>query len=261
MGRSPILTSAALVGLAFGCSQSPSASETQRGGESPGDETRVTEFDQPPEAQANATAASLVRAHVKLVVLGEFPRALTGAVARTLEQELQVSVEPIEDVPLPDSAYYPPRRRYRADRLLTFLNRHLEGNPSSTRVLGLTSVDISTTKPPHRDWGVFGLGELGGRSCVISTYRLGRRARDEDSHLEFRVVTTAVHEVGHTLGLEHCTEPACVMRDAEGSITTVDTSDGHLHPGCRAELERESPRAVPDPTDSSTVGEAETSAR
>ena len=79
---------------------------------------------------------------------------------------------------------------------------------------------------------------------MISTFRLRRRARDAD-HVEFRVVTTAVHEVGHTLGLEHCTEPVCVMRDAEGSIRTVDTSDGHIGPQCRAELDRESPTILP----------------
>ena len=183
------------------------------------------------------------RALVKLVILGEFPEDLAAAVEEGLREELDVEVERIDGVPLPRSAYYAPRRRYRADRLLWHLNDRLSGEPPTTRVLGLTSVDISTTKPPHRDWGVFGLGELGGRSCVISTFRLGRRARDE-AHLRFRVVTTAVHEVGHTLGLEHCTEPRCLMRDAEGSIATVDSSTGDLGPECRAELDRESPRGA-----------------
>ena len=210
------------------------------------------------------------RALVKLVVLGAFPDDLAAAVEQGLRDELQVAVERIDGVPLPRSAYYAPRRRYRADRLLEHMNARLAGEPATTRVLGLTSVDISTTKPPHRDWGVFGLGELGGRSCVISTYRLRRRARDEarpttmrgprplrghparsssrrvprplDELLTFRVVTTAVHEVGHTLGLPHCVEPGCVMRDAEGSIQTVDTSTGHLGPECRREIDRESPR-------------------
>jgi archaemetzincin len=178
------------------------------------------------------------RALVKLIVLGEFPSELEAAVAAGLAAELQVEVETIDGVELPQEAYYPRRRRYRADRLLEFLNEHLAGEPERTRVLGLTSVDISTTKPPHEDWGVFGLGELGGRSSVISIFRLRRRARDAE-HLEFRIVTTAIHEIGHTLGLDHCVEPGCVMRDAEGSITTVDTSTGHLGPECRAELDDE----------------------
>jgi archaemetzincin len=193
---------------------------------------------EPVEAIDPVAAIEPPRALVKLIVLGEFPPELEEAVAAGLEAELQVEVERIDGLELPQRAYYPQRRRYRADRLLEFLNEHLDGEPDRTRVLGLTSVDISTTKPPHEDWGVFGLGELGGRSSVISIFRLRRRARDAE-HLEFRIVTTAVHEIGHTLGLDHCVEPGCVMRDAEGSITTVDTSTGHLGPECRAELEDE----------------------
>jgi len=180
-----------------------------------------------------------------LIVLGDYPRDTLDAVETALRTELEVDVERIEDVPLPREAYYPPRRRYRADRLLTFLNGHLEGEPRTTRVLGLTAVDISTTKGRHRDWGVFGLGELGGRSCVISSYRLSERGRRSDELVTFRVATTAVHEVGHTLGLEHCTDPLGVMRDAEGSIRTVDTSDGRLGEYCRRRIEETAPRVLP----------------
>ncbi len=180
------------------------------------------------------------RARVVLVTLGEFPSALADAVTAGLEAELDVVVERLPARRLPRSADYPPRRRYRADRLLDHLRGLLDGAPATTRVLGFTSVDISTTKPPHRDWGVFGLGELGGRACVISSFRLRRTARD-DEHLRFRVVTTAVHEVGHTLGLAHCAEPRCVMNDAHGSIVTVDTSTGHLGPRCRAFVESGAP--------------------
>lgn len=205
----------------------------------------------PPPAEAPAPAPSpprspdetRVRAHVELVTLGRgFPAELADAVEVGLRRELQVSVGRIDGLALPRDAWYAPRRRYRAERLLAFLNRRLEGAPRTTRVLGLTTVDISTTKGSIRDWGIFGLGELGGRSCVVSTFRLRRRARD-DAHRTLRVVTTAVHEVGHTLGLDHCTEPACIMRDAHGSIATVDSSTGVM-PECRAELDVDAPRVV-----------------
>lgn len=179
------------------------------------------------------------RATVTLVTLGTFPRALADAVERGLRAELQVDVRRINDVPLPRAAYYAPRRRYRADSLLEHLHT-LVPRGDRMRILGMTEVDISTTKGRVFDWGVFGLGDLDGSACVISAHRLRRRARDA-AHVEFRVVTTAIHEIGHTLGLEHCTEPRCVMRDAEGSITTVDTSTGHLGPECRAELDAARP--------------------
>jgi archaemetzincin len=185
------------------------------------------------------------RAEVALVTLGAFPEPLVGAIASGLASELQVVVERRPARPLPRGAYYPPRRRYRAERLLDHLRRLLVGEPRTTRVIGFTSVDISTTKGRHRDWGVFGLGDLDGRASVISTFRLRRGARD-DAHFRFRVVTTAVHEVGHTLGLPHCTEARCVMNDAHGSIRTVDTSTGRLGPGCRRRLEASAP-VVPLP--------------
>lgn len=190
--------------------------------------------------RASAQPRSAIRGTVTLVTLGRFPTELTDAVEQGIEDELQVSVRRIDDRPLPRAAFYAPRRRYRAERLLEHLHTLVPGARESTRILGMTSVDISTTKGRVYDWGVFGLGELGGMSCVISLHRLQRNARDA-AHLRFRIVTTAVHEVGHTLGLDHCTEPRCVMRDAEGSIRTVDTSTGHLGPECRAELEQSAP--------------------
>lgn len=181
------------------------------------------------------------RAEVTLIVLGEFPEEMREAVAAGLRDELQVDVVDGGRAPLPQRAWYPPRRRYRAEKILDYLHARMQTAPRGARVLALTSVDISTTKPPHRDWGVLGLGDLGGSACVISTFRMRRSARDAD-HLRFRIVSTAVHEVGHTLGLEHCTEPRCVMNDAEGRIATIDNSTGRLGPECRAEVDRESPR-------------------
>jgi len=171
---------------------------------------------------------------------------LVEAIAAELEAELQVEVRRLDPVPLPQSAWYPPRRRYRADRILDFLPTLIPGEPASTRILGLTQKDISTTKGKFEDWGVFGLGNMPGQAAVISSFRLKRKAKDA-AHLRHRVVTTAIHEVGHTLGLDHCSEHAqkCPMQDAEGGIANTDASTGHLGPQCRAELDREMPLQRP----------------
>jgi archaemetzincin len=181
-------------------------------------------------------AAQPVRAEVRLVVLGDFPPDLVDAVAAGLARSLQVRVVPAGRVPLPPSAWYAPRQRYRADKLIDHLAGLVKDAPAGTRILGLTAVDISTTKGEHADWGVFGLAHLGGPAGVISSHRLRRKARDAE-HLRFRVVSTAVHEAGHTLGLEHCPEPRCVMQDAEGGIANTDTGTGEPGPACRAKLD------------------------
>jgi archaemetzincin len=190
------------------------------------------------EAQPPSRA---VRARVHLFVLGDFPAAWIAPIREALARDLAVEVATVEPrLPLPAAAYYPPRRRYRAERLLDFLDERMADQPPFERALGLTHRDISTSTERFADWGILGLAHEGGRSAVVSSFRMRRRARGEAQAL-FRMTTTAVHEVGHVLGLPHCTEARCVMRDAEGTMATVDAGDGALGPACRARLDRVAP--------------------
>ncbi len=136
-----------------------------------------------------------------------------------LEREFFAKVTILPAHGLPKSAFYAPRSRYRADRLLPIL----AGSKGFDKVIGVTLDDISTTKGKFKDWGVFGLGSIGGRSCVVSSFRLGKQGAV--SPLE-RLSRVALHEVGHTLGLEHCPTLHCTMSDAEGALKTVDDETG-----------------------------------
>lgn len=134
-----------------------------------------------------------------------FPKAQTQEVFKSLKEVyLDVSVKPA--IPLPASAYYPIRSRYRADKLIAYLKKR---HGADTVVIALTDKDISITKGKHADWGVMGFGYRPGTSCVISTYRI-RNNKDQLPKLAF-------HELGHTQGLPHCPELTCFMRDAEGA--------------------------------------------
>jgi archaemetzincin len=148
-----------------------------------------------------------------------------------LEKAYGLPVEILPVLPLPPEAWYAPRSRYRAEKILDFLNRKADAKYQI--IVGITSRDISTTKDEHPDWDVFGLGQLGGRACVVSTFRLGARGADEDK-LRSRLAKVAVHEVGHVLSLDHCPQAACVMQDAESSIVTVDKETGEFCNTCKA---------------------------
>lgn len=165
--------------------------------------------------------------------LGPFPAALLDKINAGLQAELGCKVVAQPMVALPASAHYAPRNRYRAEKLLKFLRaRRVE---PATKILGVTTVDISTTARGVYDWGILGLGQLGGDACVMSTFRCKRSAKDEQQ-VHFRMVTTCIHEVGHTLDLDHCPDRTCLMTDARGSVLTVDGTTGHMCPRCRGKL-------------------------
>ncbi len=59
-----------------------------------------------------------------------------------------------------------------------------------------------------------GLGYQPGSACIVSTYRLSKTER------KVQLFKVAIHELGHTQGLAHCTEEFCYMRDAKGRNPT-----------------------------------------
>jgi archaemetzincin len=162
-------------------------------------------------------------------------------VVRALEGMYGFNVEVLPRQELPAEAWYAPRQRYRAEKILTVLSSHV---PEGVwRVIGVTAVDISTTKGVVYDWGILGLGDINGRAGVISLFRCKKGARDLAQARE-RLAKIAVHEMGHTLGLEHCPNPGCLMRDAEGSVSGTD-HEQDLCADCRRKL-GEWGRAIPD---------------
>lgn len=170
--------------------------------------------------------------------LGVFKDAHAELIRTALLDVYGFDVRILAPQAMPKAAYYKPRKRHRADKLLAVLGRIAAGaDTRSDMIVGLTSQDISTTKGKHEDWGIFGLGELWGTSCVVSSHRLTRKLSKKDHKKGLhRVIKVAIHEVGHVLGLNHCKTPKCVMNDAEGTVKTVDRETGHFCDDCKTFL-------------------------
>jgi archaemetzincin len=149
----------------------------------------------------------------------ELPAEDVALVKTALEAMIGLETKLLSREDLPAAAFYPLRRRYRAEKVLDHLDARLP--PDGARILGLTGVDISTTKGRVTDWGVLGLGRIDGASSVISEFRCRMKSRGA-AHARERLAKVAVHEAGHTLGLQHCPTRGCLMEDAEGRVATCD---------------------------------------
>ena len=131
-----------------------------------------------------------------------------------LKQRLKEYIPNIQieqTIDLPKSSFYQERNRYRADSIIHFLRNRAT---TDQFIIGVTGKDISTSVHGKKDWGVMGLGFTPGPSCVVSTFRLSPSKKSQ------QLFKVAIHELGHTQGLDHCPSENCFMRDAGGRNIT-----------------------------------------
>jgi archaemetzincin len=143
----------------------------------------------------------------------------------SLQKQLTADIFILSSTTLPENAFYKPRQRYIADSLLEFLQRI--NKKKFEKIIGVTKKDISTRKGEIENWGILGLGSCPGEACVISSFRAGKNKVSDKIFLQ-RMTTLALHELGHTYGLEHCSSAICLMKDANGKMN-LDDGDSYCN--------------------------------
>lgn len=162
-----------------------------------------------------------------------------GEVDPKVLEELRGGLGPVFDRPvqigpaMADPAYALNRRRkqYLSTAILAALSEH-EASAGVERILGVVDHDLYV---PQLN---FVFGEAGTRAAVISLARLRQQlyGLPEDSGaFRRRVLTEAVHELGHTFGLEHCGAPRCTMFFSN-SLADTDAKGPGFCPRCRGKL-------------------------
>jgi archaemetzincin len=179
---------------------------------------------------------------IGLQPIGQYDPAQLQFIQNELQQFYKVPVILLKETPMPVTFRNMTKgERYSADSIIKWLAQ--TAPDSITKVVGLTHKDIFTTvkenwqiKEPESKyavWGIFGLGYMPGRSCVISDHRL---KTNDMARFHHRLRTVIIHELGHNMGLPHCSTKSCIMSDANERIQTVDNSADNYCKKCKERL-------------------------
>jgi len=137
-----------------------------------------------------------------------------------------------EALPIPSEAYNDRRGQYHSSLILDML-KPLR-SPDVYRVLGVIDEDLYV---PGLNF-VFGEADIEKGVAVISLVRLREEffgcPPDRKLFLE-RTVKEAIHELGHTFGLGHCTDSHCIMCFSN-SLEDTDRKGPAFCPICRRKL-------------------------
>jgi archaemetzincin len=168
---------------------------------------------------------------IVLVAVGEIDRDVMDWLKNDLPKVFNREVQIGEGMSEPDHAFNKKRKQYLSTAILNTILEQKEYAPCE-KILGIVNHDLYV---PELN---FVFGEASRKAAVISLTRLRQTFYHlpEDQNLfRQRVLTEAVHELGHTFGLGHCNNPQCVMFFSN-SLMDTDRKGFEFCPKCKSKL-------------------------
>ena len=151
---------------------------------------------------------SLPKPRIGVIPIGEIPEIISKSVAAHFLGYLNLDADILSPLEHPTYALDHQRLQYNAGMIL----KSLESGPFQdyAKVIGLLDVDLFIPIFTH----VFGEAQQGGKSALISLYRLKNNPNGTappESILLERAAKVALHEAGHLFNLFHCMDERCLM--------------------------------------------------
>jgi archaemetzincin len=169
---------------------------------------------------------------ILVVPIGSVDADILKNIANALGRIFRSKVELGKEIPIPQDSYDSKRKQYHS----TIILRKMQGvKPKNfDLMLGVTDVDLYV---PQLNF-VFGEADVFSGVTVISLTRLRQEfygLRPDKRVFHERAVKEAIHELGHTYGLDHCSNPKCIMYFSN-SIRDTDRKGPGFCNKCRSTL-------------------------
>ncbi|MDA3895162.1 MAG: archaemetzincin [Desulfobacteraceae bacterium] len=154
--------------------------------------------------------------------IGEIDQDICGLVGKKIQSVFGYHTMTLPILSDISFAYDENRKQYHSTPILQKLADNAPAN--CFKIIGITGLDLFIPILTH----VYGEAQLGGKACMISTYRLHDSQETEIySKINERIVKEVIHELGHTFNLRHCDSSSCIMHYCR-AIQDVDMKSDQL---------------------------------
>ncbi|MEM3673180.1 MAG: archaemetzincin family Zn-dependent metalloprotease [Candidatus Bathyarchaeia archaeon] len=176
--------------------------------------------------------------HIGILRIGQVDQQVISRILENLRMAFPEATCTLIDeiLPIPEEALNSARQQYHSDYILNKIRVYAEKQKDFDKILGIIDADIFV---PNLNF-VFGEAECPGKAALISLRRLRPEYYGSPPKNELfieRGAKEALHELGHTFGLRHCSNPFCVMYFSN-SIFETDRKQSLFCNKCVIKLEK-----------------------